>query len=243
MIRMGTLTLFNAAFLLLWVKKATSLLWEPAGYVTKNRRLFPASSDCALIASGAGRVEAGESGKHPSPGVNLMRLKHEKTLITGKPGVGKTTLLTKIVERMGSVHMAGFYTTEIRSQGSRVGFELCGVNGKRRILAHVDIHSQDRVGKYKVDRRGFEEFLEILGLLNPGVGLIVIDEIGKMELFSKRFRSLVSDVLNSDKQLLATIALEGEGFIRDIKERSDVRLLELTRDNREHLLETIVEGW
>lgn len=172
-----------------------------------------------------------------------MRLKHDKTLITGKPGVGKTTLVTKVVERMRSVHMAGFYTTEIRSQGSRVGFELCGLNGKRRTLAHVDIHSQDRVGKYRVDRRGFEEFLETLDLLNPDVELIVIDEIGKMELFSDRFRNVVRDGLNSHKQLLATIALEGEGFIRDIKQRSDVRLLELTRDNRERLPEAIVEGW
>jgi nucleoside-triphosphatase len=172
-----------------------------------------------------------------------MRLQHDKTLISGKPGAGKTTLVMKILERMRSVRAAGFYTTEIRSTGSRVGFELCGLNGKRRTLAHVDIHSQDRVGRYKVDRESFEEFLETLELLNRDVALIVIDEIGKMELFSKRFRSLVSDVLNSDKQVLATISLEGQGFIRDIKQRSDVRVLELTRDNRQSLPETIVEGW
>jgi len=171
-----------------------------------------------------------------------MRLKHDKILITGEPGVGKTTLVTKIVERMRSIHMAGFYTAEIRSKGFRVGFELCGLNGRRRTLAHVDIRSQDRVGKYRVDTGGFEEFLETLGLLNPEVELVVIDEIGKMELISRGFRSMVRDVLDSDKQLLATIALKGEGVIRHIKERSDVHLLELTQDNRERLAEVIVEG-
>ena len=172
-----------------------------------------------------------------------MRLKHDKTLITGRPGVGKTTLVTKIAERMRPVRVAGFYTTEIRSGGSRVGFELRGLTGKHQTLAHVDVQSPDRVGKYKVDTGSFEVFLETLGLLNPDVELVVIDEIGKMELFSRRFRSLVRAVLDSEKQLLATIALKGGGFIGEMKQRTDVRLLELTLDNRERLPESVVEGW
>jgi len=68
-----------------------------------------------------------------------MRLRHAKTLITGKPGVGKTTLVQKIIKRMGSVNMAGFYTTEIRYSGSRLGFVLQGLNGGCRTLANVDI--------------------------------------------------------------------------------------------------------
>ena len=171
-----------------------------------------------------------------------MRLRHAKTLITGRPGVGKTTLVQKIVERMQSVKMAGFYTAEIRSRGSRLGFELQGLNGMRRTLAHVDIDSQHRVGKYGVDAVGFEKFLETLDLLNPDVELIVIDEIGKMELFSNRFRSLVCDALNSDKQVLASIPLKGNEFIREIKQRSDIHLFEVTHGNRDHLPEAIVEG-
>jgi len=171
------------------------------------------------------------------------RLKHDKILVTGKPGVGKTTLVQRIVERMQPVPAAGFYTAEIRSKGSRLGFELQGLNGDRRILARVDIDSRHRVGKYKVDTDGFEEFLENLELLNPDVELIVIDEIGKMELLSNRFRSLIRDVLASDKQLLATIALGSEGVIQEIKRRSDIHLLEVTQANRERLPEAIVEGW
>ena len=170
-----------------------------------------------------------------------MRLRHDKTLITGKPGVGKTTLVQKIIGRMGSVRMAGFITAEIRSKGSRLGFELQGLNGTHRTLAHVNIDSQHRVGKYGVDTVGFEEFLETLDLLNPDVDLIVIDEIGKMELFSNRFRSLVRDALNSDKQVLASIPLKGEGFIQEIKQRLDLYLLEVTYDNRDRLPEAILE--
>ena len=171
-----------------------------------------------------------------------MRLRHTKTLITGKPGVGKTTLVQKIIERMRSVKMAGFCTAEIRYMGSRLGFELQSLNGERRTLAHVEIDSRNRVGRYGVDTNGFEEFLEALDLLNPDVKLIVIDEIGKMELFSKRFRSIVCDALNSDKQVLASISLKGDEFIREIKQRLDIHLLDVTHGNRDRLLEAIVEG-
>lgn len=141
---------------------------------------------------------------------------------------------------MGDVRAAGFYTSEIRSKGSRLGFELRGLNGERRTLAHVKFDSPDRVSKYGVDTKGFEEFLGTLDLMNQDVELIVIDEIGKMELFSKVFRSLVREALDSDKSLLASIALEGEGLIREIKERRDVRLFEVTRSNREQLPEEVV---
>lgn len=173
--------------------------------------------------------------------MNPMRLRHDRILITGRPGIGKTTLLRKVVERMRPVPMAGFYTAEIRSRGQRLGFELQGLNGRHRTLAHVNISSRHRVGKYGVDAAGFEEFLGTLDLLHPDWDLIVIDEIGKMELLSDRFRGLLRDVLNSEKKLIATIALEGEGFIREIKQRSDVRLVEVTPLNRESLPDALVD--
>ncbi len=116
------------------------------------------------------------------------------------------------------------------------------MNGERRILAHVEIDSRNRVGRYGVDTRGFEEFLAALDLLSPDVELIVIDEIGKMELFSDRFKSFVRAALNSDKHVLASISLKGNQFIREIKQRLDVHLLEVTHDNRDRLPETIVKG-
>lgn len=173
--------------------------------------------------------------------MKVMKLRHEKTLITGKPGAGKTTLIQKIVRRMRSVNMAGFYTAEIRLKGSRLGFELQALNGERRTLAHVEIEGQHRVGRYGVNKDGFEEFLGTLDLLNPSVELIVIDEIGKMELFSNRFRNIVCGALNADKQVLATIPLKGNDFIREIRQRVDTHLFEVTRGNRDLLLEEIVE--
>jgi nucleoside-triphosphatase len=186
---------------------------------------------------------AGDDRENQSYFVQTMGLKYDRTLITGKPGVGKTTLIKNIIGRMESINMAGFYTAEIRSKGSRRGFELQGLNGKRRTLAHVGIHSRHRVGKYGVDTPGFEAFLRTLDLIHPDVELIVIDEIGKMELYSKLFRSLVYNALKSDKQMLASIPIKGNDFIREIKQSFEIHLFEMTHGNRYHLPDEIVEGF
>ena len=161
-------------------------------------------------------------------------------MITGKPGTGKTTLIKAAIEKMPTVRMGGFWTSEARVQGKRVGFTLEGFDGQQAVLAHVDIDSPHRVGRYGVDTVGFEAFLDRLSLQNPDIELFVVDEIGKMELFSNRFRRWITEVVNSDRQLLASVALKGEGLVRQIKERPDVHLFEMTLANRVRLLETIL---
>ena len=169
-----------------------------------------------------------------------MTVRKKNILVTGLPGTGKTTLLFKVAEELKSLHPAGFFTLEIREANSRKGFELRSLDGKNGLLAHVDIKSPNRVGKYKVDVKSFEAFLEAIPLLEPSVSLIIIDEIGKMECFSELFRHLVRQVLDSDKTVLATIALKGDGFIDGIKKREDVQLIELVERRREILAEEIV---
>jgi len=167
-----------------------------------------------------------------------VRKKH--ILITGLPGSGKTTLLRKVAEELKPLHPVGFFTSEIREANTRKGFELRSLNGRAALLAHVDIATPYRVGKYKVDVKGFEAFLGAIPFLGPSVGLIVIDEIGKMECFSELFRHLVRQVLDSGKTMLATIALKGDSFIQRIKKRDDVLLVELIESRRKTLVEEIV---
>jgi nucleoside-triphosphatase len=91
-----------------------------------------------------------------------------------------------------------------------------------------------------VDVKGFEAFLEAISPLGPSASLIIIDEIGKMECFSDLFMHLAMQVLDSDKVVLAAIALKGDGFIERIKKRDDVPLVELVESRRETLVEEIV---
>ena len=161
-------------------------------------------------------------------------------LITGLPGVGKTTLFIKLSEALEDSSPIGFYTAEIRERGERLGFELIDFDGRRELLSHVEIRDAHRVGKYGVNLKGFEDFLDSIPFLAPASRLVMIDEIGKMECFSSKFINLVRKILDSDRQFIATIALKGSGFIAELKKRSDIRLFEMTQRNRESLLTDIL---
>lgn len=162
-------------------------------------------------------------------------------LITGNPGVGKTTLIIRLGEGLDKLKSAGFYTSEIREHGERKGFELVSLDGKNRgILSHVNIKSPHMVGKYRVDVKGFERFLDSLDLFSKESNIVIIDEIGKMECLSGHFKKAVEELLDSDKTVIATIALKGIGFTEEIKRRRDVRLFEVTLGNRDSILEDIL---
>ncbi len=161
--------------------------------------------------------------------------------ISGYPGVGKTTLMVKLADALRHYDLAGFYTVEIRERGVRKGFELVGFNGGRRILSHIDIQSPHRVGKYGVDVSGFERFLDELKLQDSISGLILIDEIGKMECLSRKFTDLIVGLLESSTPVIATIASKGGGFIDRVKRRKDVEIIEITTANRDLALRDIVK--
>jgi len=162
-------------------------------------------------------------------------------LITGKPGSGKTTLIRRIIEKH-NLNAGGFYTEEIRIGGRREGFKIISLDGKESILAHVNIESKFKVSKYGVDIKSIEEIgvASIFKAIEEN-DVVVIDEIGKMELFSSNFRHAVNVALNSEKTVLATILLAPYPFTDKIKRRKDVTLFYLTPDNREKVEEEIGE--
>lgn len=145
-------------------------------------------------------------------------------LLTGPPGCGKTTVVQKLVERLADRRLAGFYTRAIRLRGRRVGFEAVGLHLQTRVLAHVESRSPARVGKYGVELDAFEKRLRAeLNRCPEEVDLYVIDEIGRMECLSRSFIEAVRRILDGPVPLLATVALKGSGFIREVKTRSRFR--------------------
>jgi nucleoside-triphosphatase len=156
-------------------------------------------------------------------------------LVTGAPGVGKTTLILDLCKHLAPFNPEGFYTEEIREGGIRKGFALVGLDGKRGVLSHVNVKSRHRVGKYGVDVQSFETFLESLHLKARADSLIVMDEIGKMECFSAAFVSLVRELLDGDGLVVATVAIKGPGLISEVKRRGDVSMYGVTERNRNTL--------
>jgi nucleoside-triphosphatase len=170
-----------------------------------------------------------------------MKELKKNILITGAPRMGKTTLIRKLIEELNDFQPVGFFTAEIKDHGTRKGFELISLSGKRGILSHVNIKSPYKVGKYKINLKDFELFLDSLPLRNDSVNLVIIDEIGKMECFSNYFITIMREILDSPFVLLATVSLKGGGFIEEIKKRNDIELFMLRQDNRDFLMSDILE--
>lgn len=170
-----------------------------------------------------------------------MYLEAMNLIITGRPRSGKTTLVKEIISILSPSPLFGFYTEELRVGGERMGFILRTLGGEERLLAHVDLKGRYRVGKYGVDLNAIS-----LGIreIERGIkedGLIIIDEIGKMELLLPKFREIVPKALDSKSNLLATMGIIKDPFINGIGSREDVELLILRRENYEDIKGSILK--
>jgi len=161
--------------------------------------------------------------------------------ISGLPGCGKTTLIKEIIKEL-DLKAGGFYTSEIREKGQRLGFKIITLDGGEGILAHVNVKSPYRVSKYKVNLKDLEEIgvAALLEALKENK-VVIIDEIGKAEMFSRKFKQTVLAVLNSKNQVLGTIKLTYDPFTDKIKKRQDTKIFYLTRENREDIKKQIKE--
>ncbi|MFQ5933289.1 MAG: NTPase [Dehalococcoidia bacterium] len=160
--------------------------------------------------------------------------------LTGRPGSGKTTLIRKTVESL-NVKAGGFYTLEIREAGRRVGFEIVTLDGERAVLSHVRLSSNYRVGRYGVDVEALERVgvAAIRVAISSGT-LVVVDEIGKMELYSRAFRDAVREALDQAEKVLGTILVASHPWADEVKDEPWVRLLKVSENNRAQIFQDIV---
>lgn len=164
-----------------------------------------------------------------------------KLLVEGRPGIGKTTLVKRVVASLQQegVCVSGFTTGEIRVAGRRVGFDVEPIGGDHRMLAHVDLPGPPRVGRYGVDLASFET--AALPSLKQSGDVVVIDELGKMELASTRFVDAVEELLASDRSVLATVHVHRHPVTDRIKLGPGVERLPITASNRDRLVEQITD--
>jgi len=160
-------------------------------------------------------------------------------LLTGRPGTGKTSLIKQAVAELKG-KAGGFYTEEIRDRGTRLGFKLVTLDGQEAILAHVNFPSRYRVSKYGVDVDSLDRVgVSALRQAAKQCDLVVVDEIGKMELFSPNFREAVLEIIGSGKRVLGTIMLNPNPWADAIKRQPQVNLVEVTRTNYYRILDDL----
>ncbi len=157
-------------------------------------------------------------------------------LVTGEPGIGKTTLIRQVVSTM-RFRAAGFYTEDLRSSGVREGFRIVTLDGETALLASSGHPSELRVSKYGLD---LEELNRVgVQAMRHAVErghVVVADEIGRMQLYSRPFRQLVFEAVKAGHPLLGTVMLGRNPYADRLKAHHNVQLLVLSEDNRNDLL-------
>jgi nucleoside-triphosphatase len=160
-------------------------------------------------------------------------------LLTGTPGSGKTTLVCRLAELLqaAGIPVTGFAVHEVREQGRRAGFAAEAFGGPRALIAHVSWADGPWVGRYRVDVAAFERVaLPAVGRAVPEGGVVVIDELGQMELFSDAFVCAIQRLFDHSGPLVATVHLRAHPITDALKQRHDVELVDVRPGNRDALL-------
>ncbi len=176
----------------------------------------------------------------PSSGRLVVMGRAKKNIfLTGAPSSGKTTVIRKVIASL-PFSANGFYTEEEKAGDRRVGFVMTTLDGKRGYLAHDNIKSVFHIRRYGVSIANIEA-LAVPSIAPSEGNVIILDEIGKMECFSEVFRLAAAIALDSPNVVIGTITFGGDDFIRSVKDRSDVEIHEVTRENRDSLPDLILK--
>ncbi len=162
-----------------------------------------------------------------------------KIFLTGKPGSGKSFVIEKIVEKLKQkgIKVGGFITPEIREGGKRIGFCVKDIySNEVGILASKDIKIGPKFGSYGINLEDFERVaLKAIEFALNECDIIIIDEIGKMEFFSKNFKEKVAQLILLEKPLIAVLHRSFLGKFKDFGE-----IIEVTVKNRNKLPDLIL---
>lgn len=164
---------------------------------------------------------------------------HMKILLTGVPGIGKSTIVDYVVKHTARRVYGTVGKEVLDEKKERVGFEAVALDSSHRTFAHLNefVDSPFQIGPFHVDVKAFDEFCvpELRKALSDDGSIVIIDEIGRMQAFSEIYMQTVRDLLNSQADVLATIVYDDEPWSREFKQHPEVIMITVTQDNRNEL--------
>ncbi|MGA1824836.1 MAG: nucleoside-triphosphatase [bacterium] len=169
----------------------------------------------------------------------MERIKKKNIFLTGAPSSGKTTVIKKVIQRL-EYPAKGFYTEEEKENDRRIGFLLKTLDGRRGYLAHQNIASPFKIRRYGVSIENIET-IAVPSIEPKPNAIIILDEIGKMECFSEKFKKAAIEALDAPYIVVGTVTLGGDDFIHGIKMRGDIEIMEVTIENRDRLPDILLE--
>jgi nucleoside-triphosphatase len=166
--------------------------------------------------------------------------------ITGLPGSGKTQTLLRIIQLLEQegIKVGGMITEPIVENRHRSGFQITNwITKEHEVFAHEGLKSRVRSGKYGVNLAALEGLgVRSLEQARADADVIVIDEVGKMEVESETFTKSVTDTLDASKSIVMTLHKKSRNpLLQDIRRRDELRLLEVTPVNKNLLAFKIVK--
>ncbi|MBI2104909.1 MAG: hypothetical protein HYT90_04945 [Candidatus Omnitrophica bacterium] len=154
-------------------------------------------------------------------------------LIVGRPGVGKTTLMKRLVQALRACAIDGFLTEELREQEQRMGFWLSPLDGRQVLLAHRRMVDGVRVGPYRVNVSVLDDVaVPVIRRAIQRAFVLFLDELGRMEFCSSAFAQAVQEAFDRGPSIVATAGTTPLPFLDALKRRRDVELIPLTSANR-----------
>ena len=174
-------------------------------------------------------------------------------LLTGEPKSGKSYLLSKLIKSLSKnnkTKMKGFISSELQFKGIRVGIKIKNINKESENLMAIKIFknkkynekNRNHIGSYQVDVNALEQIsLPVFNDLK-GCNLLIIDEIGKMELLSKKFKKKIIELFANEQKflILAIVPISNDiSLVEKLKQKKDTEVFQLSKTNRKYIYSKI----
>lgn len=159
--------------------------------------------------------------------------------LTGKPRVGKTTILKKVIKKLELVP-GGFMVDRDGKERNWLSFYMLDARDflffknkevKKRVFAWREIPGE----KWNISLEVFNEFGSNLLKKGYDTDIIIMDELGRFELKADKFKKSVVKALDSPYPVMGILKDEKNPFLDSIRERNDVILYRVTEYNREEV--------